>query len=328
MNSVKVSIIIPTYNRAHIIAETLDSIFTQTYQNWECIVVDDGSTDHTEAIINKYLSKDNRFKFYYRPDNHLKGANACRNLGLEKSKGEYVMFLDSDDICESFCLEERASIVVDDLSIDLLVRDTAYFIENVKQSFSINKDPEIKNSGDYLSMFLSYRIPWPIMACFYKKSSITNCKFDENLKRFQDLSFNIKVLSQSKEIKIYRDFKIDNYYRQDDEKVLKNNFIGNMLEALIVFNNIHLHLISNVNHKEDLRKFNCKIILEFVMPYFEENKKESNAIFKWYLKSKLYSFKQKRFLFSLMFFLNSKLFKIKGIGMNAFRNHLKKVINN
>ncbi|GAL61487.1 glycosyltransferase family 2 protein [Algibacter lectus] len=96
-----VSIIIPTYNRAHLISETLDSILAQTYTNWECIVVDDGSTDDTSLIVNKYCTKDLRFIYHKRPSNKKKGANACRNYGFELSKGEYIQFLDSDDLLSS-----------------------------------------------------------------------------------------------------------------------------------------------------------------------------------------------------------------------------------
>ncbi|MBJ2126427.1 glycosyltransferase family 2 protein [Flavobacterium sp. IB48] len=327
MNSPKVSVIIPTYNRAHIISETLDSILNQIYQNWECIIVDDGSNDETENIINKYLKHDNRFKFYRRPADRLKGANACRNYGIENSCGAYIMFLDSDDICESFCLEERVKIVTSDLSIDLLIRDGAFLLDDVKLSFSFNKDPELKESTNYLRMFLSYTIPWQTTAGLYKKSCIRNCKFDENLKRFQDVSFNVKVLSQTNQLKLYRDFKIDTYYRVDESKVLNNNFISNVLESLVIFYDIHSDLLTKQNYLADFRKFSCKIILEFAIPHFDKNKKEVNLLFKWFLRSDLYSFKQKTCLLNLMLLLNTRLFSIKGVGMNKFRVHLKKVIN-
>ena len=93
-----VSIIIPTFNRADIIHETLDSIKLQTYEKWECIIVDDGSNDNSIMVINEFVKTDNRFKFYDRPINKLKGANSCRNYGFEKSKGEFINWFDSDDI--------------------------------------------------------------------------------------------------------------------------------------------------------------------------------------------------------------------------------------
>ena len=93
-----VSIIIPTYNRAHLIGETLDSVLVQTYENWECIIVDDGSTDNTSKLLESYVQKDSRFQYHHRPSNRLKGANACRNYGFELSKGDYIQWLDSDDL--------------------------------------------------------------------------------------------------------------------------------------------------------------------------------------------------------------------------------------
>lgn len=82
-----VSIIIPTYNRAHLIGETLDSVLAQIYTNWECIVVDDGSTDSTAELLAFYVEKDSRFQYHHRPKDRLKGANACRNYGFELSRG-------------------------------------------------------------------------------------------------------------------------------------------------------------------------------------------------------------------------------------------------
>ncbi|MGC1633104.1 MAG: glycosyltransferase family 2 protein, partial [Gelidibacter sp.] len=81
-----VSIIIPTLNREHLIGKTLDSILDQTYLNWECIVVDDGSLDATETLIHRYIHKDSRFQYHKRPDIHLPGGNGARNYGFEMSK--------------------------------------------------------------------------------------------------------------------------------------------------------------------------------------------------------------------------------------------------
>ena len=93
-----ISVIIPTYNRAHIMGETLASIQNQTYSHWECLVVDDGSTDNTKEVISEWVQKDNRFQFLERPASKPKGANACRNYGLTQAKGSYVNFFDSDDL--------------------------------------------------------------------------------------------------------------------------------------------------------------------------------------------------------------------------------------
>ena len=111
MNSPLVSIIIPTYNRAHIISETLDSVFAQTYSNWECIVVDDGSTDNTDAILASFIEKDSRFQYMHRPEHRLKSASTCRNIGFENSKGSYIQYLDSDDLLTENKLQEQVKIL-------------------------------------------------------------------------------------------------------------------------------------------------------------------------------------------------------------------------
>ncbi|MGY5847676.1 glycosyltransferase family 2 protein [Salegentibacter sp. HM20] len=111
MNCKLVSIIIPTYNRAHLIGETLDSVLAQTYQNWECIVVDDGSSDYTDELLEFYCKKDDRIKFYRRSSNHRKGANACRNYGFEMSKGEYIQWFDDDDIMFKEMIETKLKFI-------------------------------------------------------------------------------------------------------------------------------------------------------------------------------------------------------------------------
>lgn len=93
-----ISIIIPTFNRAHLISETLDSVQNQTYENWECIIVDDGSDDDTEDIVQKYIDSDSRFSYHTRPSNRAAGGNAARNFGFQISKGKYINWLDSDDL--------------------------------------------------------------------------------------------------------------------------------------------------------------------------------------------------------------------------------------
>lgn len=90
-----VSVIIPSYNRAHMLPRAIESLFKQTYENWEALIVDDASTDNTKEIIQDYINKDKRIRFYQLPKNG--GACVARNVGIENAKGNYITFLDSDD---------------------------------------------------------------------------------------------------------------------------------------------------------------------------------------------------------------------------------------
>ncbi len=94
MKSPFFSIIIPTYNRAHLISKSVDSVIEQTFYDWELIIVDDGSTDNTKALVDNYCNIDNRIRYIYQENAE---RSAARNNGINNAKGEYVCFLDSDD---------------------------------------------------------------------------------------------------------------------------------------------------------------------------------------------------------------------------------------
>lgn len=89
-----ISIIVPCYNQAEYLDECLQSVLDQTFQDWECIIVNDGSPDHTEAVSKKWIEKDNRFIYLYKENG---GLSSARNAGIEIAKGKWILPLDSDD---------------------------------------------------------------------------------------------------------------------------------------------------------------------------------------------------------------------------------------
>lgn len=117
----KVSVIIPNYNREKLIAETLDSFIVQDYSNWECIIVDDGSTDRSVEIIKEFCKEDSRFRLLVRPKEMTKGANTCRNLGFEAAKGEFINWFDSDDVLLPGFLSERMEIFKVSPQLELII---------------------------------------------------------------------------------------------------------------------------------------------------------------------------------------------------------------
>jgi glycosyltransferase involved in cell wall biosynthesis len=104
----RVSVIIPSYNRADLLAETLDSLIAQTYPDREALVVDDGSQDNSLELAQKYAAKDKRIRASLWQGKR-RGACVCRNQGLSMAAGEYVIFLDSDDLLSATCLEHRVT---------------------------------------------------------------------------------------------------------------------------------------------------------------------------------------------------------------------------
>lgn len=98
MNKALVSIIIPTFNRSELLLETLESVRKQSYKDWECIIIDDGSVDNTKEVVNNLMNEDSRFKLFVKPIDFCKGASSSRNFGFELSKGKYIQWLDDDDL--------------------------------------------------------------------------------------------------------------------------------------------------------------------------------------------------------------------------------------
>lgn len=169
-----VSIIIPTYNRAHLISETLNSIISQTYTNWECIMVDDGSTDNTNRLIKNYCKKDHRFKYYTRPASMQKGANSCRNFGFNVSKGNYVNWFDSDD----FMFPDFIKIKLDKLKnghFDFVISKSILFENN---NLAINKVYNYTFDKFAISHFnfVSHKINWLTPDLMIKRHIVDNTR--------------------------------------------------------------------------------------------------------------------------------------------------------
>jgi glycosyltransferase involved in cell wall biosynthesis len=118
-----VSIITVTYNRAHLIGETIQSVLDQTFQNFEQIIIDDGSTDTTESVVKNF--NDDRIK-YFKYDK-IGNISALLNLGIQHSNGEYIAVLDSDDLWVKHKLETIINVFNNDDTIQLATHDIQYF---------------------------------------------------------------------------------------------------------------------------------------------------------------------------------------------------------
>lgn len=119
-----VSVVVPTFNYAHLLPQTLESLEKQTYENWECVVVDDGSTDNTADVVANYASKDSRIR-YVKQENSKQAA--ARNTGIQNSTGEYFQFLDSDDLIEPAKLECQVKYLESHPEIDIVYSNARYF---------------------------------------------------------------------------------------------------------------------------------------------------------------------------------------------------------
>ncbi|QAA81369.1 glycosyltransferase family 2 protein [Aequorivita sp. H23M31] len=188
MGSPLVSVIIPTFNRSHLIGETLDSVLAQTYQNWECIVIDDGSTDKTQEVMAAYLAKDSRFQYHHRPKDRLPGGNAARNYGFELSNGEYVQWFDDDDIMLPGFVESKIKVATEEIS--LIISPITYW--NSKDDSKNFKAIKVQNSlyEDYLCWKIKVMTP----SVLFKKSFLEDKKlFSSRILRGQETEFFLRL---------------------------------------------------------------------------------------------------------------------------------------
>ena len=126
MSKPAVSVIVTCYNKAQYLPDALDSLLAQTFNNWECIIVNDGSIDHTEDVALDYAARDKRF-IYLSQENQ--GVVAARNNGILKSEGEFILPLDGDDIIEKTFLEKSVEAIKKDDKIKIVCCRVEYFGE-------------------------------------------------------------------------------------------------------------------------------------------------------------------------------------------------------
>lgn len=186
-----ISIIIPLYNKANIIERTIQSVLSQSYKDFEIVVVDDGSTDESKDIVLSI--KDSRIKYLYKENG---GVSSARNFGLYNAKGEWIMFLDSDD----FLCEESLSIyslIIDKQGFDIIVGNFYKIEGRHKYLYSSYK----LKSGIYFKptkeLWLKRIYCRPGNFLVKKEKLQTLDLYDENLSYSEDTDFCIRLISTS-----------------------------------------------------------------------------------------------------------------------------------
>ena len=197
MNQPEISILIPTFNREHDLEETLNSILHQTFQNWECIIVDDGSTDSTHEIAKNYVERDTRFKFYNRPKERKPGGCGARNYAFEKSQGSLIKWLDSDDLLEPELLEKEINILTNNPEIDFVFCSHQTFNTEEKTLSKTIFDEAKKQSGIDVLNELSTSRKYILLGTYTIRKEIISKSglWNEELKINQDGEFLFRILT-------------------------------------------------------------------------------------------------------------------------------------
>lgn len=250
-NNLLVSAIITTHNRYNLLKRAVKSVFDQTYENIELIVVDDGSDDETkEWCLTQNL------KYIYIPKNESKGGNYARNLGIKHSKGEYVAFLDDDD----YWLPEKIS-----KQIELLIKCDCELVHGGRRLEIINSDgsisfknilPYVGHGGDMSKRILQTICCTTSTICVKRKALIDVGLFDENLKFWQEYELTIRLAQRKPFFYVNEPVTV---YRVDysDSNRLTNKY-NSWKEAVNYIRTKHIDLY---NRQNKIEKFQTKILI-------------------------------------------------------------------
>ena len=192
--NIKISVIIPTFNREKLVGDSIKSVLNQSYKNLEVIVVDDGSEDNTKQEIDKI--KDNRIKYIKLKKNY--GASTARNIGIKIAVGQYISFQDSDDFLYPYKLEKQMINIINKKSnLDFckikVIFNSSYnlFYPNERQEKSILKGnifKELISRGNFIST----------QSILVKSNFIRKYYFDTNLPRLQDYDIVLRMIPKVK----------------------------------------------------------------------------------------------------------------------------------
>jgi len=203
MQTPKVSIVVPCYNQAHYLDESLQSILNQTYVNWECIIINDGSPDNTETIARKWVVKDHRFIYIYKENG---GVSSARNLGIEKAKGAFILTLDADDKYEVTFLKKAITLLLVNNELGIVSSWGRYFtdaklLQVYKSIGNSTKDFLFHNAAIGTSLFRK--------ECWEKAGGYDEC--EEN--GYEDWEFYLRVCALGWKVHIIEEVLF--FYRQN-----------------------------------------------------------------------------------------------------------------
>jgi glycosyltransferase involved in cell wall biosynthesis len=187
-----ISVIIPCHNYGSYISEAIDSIRSQTYSNWELIVIDDGSSDDTRSIVEKYCNLDSRINYQYQDK---QGVSMARNAGFARAAGEYIQLLDADDLLAELKFEVQLALFAKYPLVALVYGDAYAFNHQTGAStreftkFTL-RNPPLSGCGTPMAMHMVYDNIFLISSPLFKKSLLEKLiGFNWSIAAFEDWEF-------------------------------------------------------------------------------------------------------------------------------------------
>lgn len=269
-----ISIIVPVYNVENYLSATIESILQQSYDNFEIILVNDGSTDSSGTICDEWLLKDHRIRVFHKNNG---GLSSSRNVGLELAQGDYIAFIDSDDLVEGSMLEEMASILDKDITIGIVSCSISTFIDGSDnfKTFLNAGSSDIYSFYDYYRLVLQHKKDNSVCNKLYRKEILGKTRFIEG-RINEDILFNVELFLQNLDNKIFYIPKPYYHYRLRQGSITRQanpkayDFILNAFEI----KDKTQRLLGNALDKE-LQGYICYEAVNFISTIEKYNAKSS-----------------------------------------------------
>lgn len=231
----KISIIVPCYNQAQYLDACLKSVLDQTYTNWECLIINDGSTDSTDKIAQIWIEKDKRFFYFYKENG---GLSSARNFGLEKMTGDFIQFLDSDDYLNHEKFQLSIEAILQKPSSRIVISNFKMFENNPANNFPpyciLNQEKFTFHNILY-QWDISFTIP--IHCGFFEKYFFDDFRFPEDLFAKEDWVMWVNCYRNYPET-TFIDQPLALYRRNLDSMTMTKNLLPDTLKALRLFKTI------------------------------------------------------------------------------------------
>ena len=252
-----ISIIVPVYNVDKYLQKCLESIRLQTFQDWECILIDDGSFDKSGEICDEFSKIDSRFKVIHQVNS---GVSKARNVGLDIATGDWIGFVDSDDWIEPNMYEYLYRDAIKFDSDCVICGFWGQHKKRIRKSCNSNQALNILFSKETFGGFSFLRL--------LSSEKVKTIRFDESIPYMEDIKFFYEVFKECK--KIYWDNKELYHYEQRDDSV--TNKYGLTKEAEIAYNTINSLIVdeSNCFRRNIMKAFNNSFLLNLSISYLQK----------------------------------------------------------
>jgi glycosyltransferase involved in cell wall biosynthesis len=258
-----ISVVVPNYNYGHYLPELFHCLTNQTYPHWECIIIDDGSSDNSIEIIKNQIAVDSRFKLHQQKNS---GPAAARRNGISMCTGRYIQLIDADDFIHFDKFEAAIELYKSDPSIDIIYTDFRFVSSDRKEEWKEDYR-RVELHKDAFEDFVSNweeGLTIPIHSFLFRKECFEKWgSMDPNFKTHED--WDLHLLFSLQKAKYHFNAMIGAYYRVHPASSSRTNLTGNRRDTANVIAKYYLSNLTTAHHKKLIRRKYNRMLASWIL---------------------------------------------------------------